>query len=85
MFDPDLINLPPIKYRPLWLIADHDDTDTDYSADEPEEIVESTKVQSQKTDAEAERDDGSVIIPPGDEVLKEVERPRTDGEHTGVG
>ena len=85
MFDPDLINLPPMRYRPIWLITDNDDTDTNYSADEGDQELDSRSgVKGDKMDKE--REDGSVPIPREDyEGLKEIERPRKDGEHTGVG
>ena len=88
MFDPDLINLPPVKYRPTWLLTDHDETDTNYSIDNdlPDQVDGNNNVRVKGVDKEGGRADGSVPIPREDaQELKEVERPRPDGEHTGVG
>lgn len=90
LFDPDLINLPPVKYRPIWLLTDHDETDTNYSLEIEDHPLDQSKGAQEKVvkgaEKEGERADGSVPIPREDaQELKEVERPRPDGEHTGVG
>jgi hypothetical protein len=73
LFDPDLINLPPMEHRPSWLLSHHDETDTDYSGDEDEDItiqaikVEDTDEVSSKGRIERARGE-DLTIPKGDHV-----------------
>lgn len=74
LFDPDLINLPPMEYRATWLLYDHDDTDTNYSADEDvtiQAIIPDAQEEDvgQETIDESRRDDKTML----------------NGEHVGVG
>lgn len=72
LFDPDLINLPPIEHRAPWLLNDDDENDTDYSADED------ITIKPIKTKA------GKAVMEtiPG---TKGEEGTISNGEHVGVG
>jgi hypothetical protein len=74
LFDPDLINLPPIEYRATWLLDDNDGTDTDYSADE--EIT----IQAIIPDVQ---DKG--VLGEGIDQPKGDDKTISHGEHVGVG
>lgn len=74
LFDPDLINLPPMEYRATWLLNDHDDTDTDYSADE-DVTIQAIIPDAQEEDVGQETPDKSR----GDD------KTIPNGEHVGVG
>lgn len=79
LFDPDLINLPPTEHRPVWLVTDHDETDTNYSAEEEEEQVTITIPNSTDTLLHAP----SIPIQAPDQDHSHVTIP--NGEHVGVG
>jgi len=72
LFDPDLINLPPIEHRASWLLDDDDEIDTDYSADE-DITIQPTKTKAGK---------GVMETIPG---TKGEEGTISNGEHVGVG
>jgi hypothetical protein len=74
LFDPDLINLPPIEYRATWLLDDNDGTDTDYSADE--EIT----IQAIIPDVQVEG-----VLGEGIDQSKGDDKTISHGEHVGVG
>jgi hypothetical protein len=64
---------------------DHDGTDTDYSAeDEPDHL--DTILEVKGAESETGREDESVQMPGTDaQQLTEMERTITDNGHTGVG
>jgi hypothetical protein len=65
-----------MEHRPSWLLSDHDETDTDYSGDEDEDItIQAIKVED--TDEILSRDR---IHGPGGEDLTIPK-----GDHVGVG